>query len=63
MSNTKTFPGFEFPANLIRRYACAIGIFTMLLSDGTIINYEPNDADAFKRWLNENHVADMQADH
>lgn len=62
MSNTKLFPGFEHPASLIKRYAFAIGIFTMLLSDGRIINYEPYDTDAFKEWLKNHHIKHMNDD-
>lgn len=59
MSDTKLFPGFEHPASFIKRYAYIIGIFTMLLTDGTIINYEPPDPEAFKHWLAEHHIKDM----
>jgi hypothetical protein len=62
MSNSKTFPGFEHPASLIKRYACTIGIFTMLLTDGNIISFEPKDTEGFRQWLNDHNVKDMKTE-
>ncbi|WP_134088068.1 hypothetical protein [Olivibacter sp. XZL3] len=53
--------GFVYPAHKIKRYISNLELFTLLLTDGTIVHYIADDAEAFKRWLVSNKIPDAGA--
>lgn len=59
-NNEESYPGFEHPSCLLSKFHTAGDIFTILLKDGSIIHYTPNDLDTFKEWLLKNGVSDIR---
>ncbi|QNK64984.1 hypothetical protein H7F33_13370 [Pedobacter sp. PAMC26386] len=57
---TDTYPGFEYPAHLLRKFICAVDIFTILLKDGKIIHHRAENTDLFRGWLTAHLVEDIK---
>jgi hypothetical protein len=55
-----SYPGFEYPAHLLRKFICAVDIFTILLKDGKIVHHRAKDTQLFRRWLIAHLVEDIK---
>ncbi|WP_118973606.1 hypothetical protein [Taibaiella koreensis] len=55
--NEERYPGFGYPAYLLRRFHEAAGLFTILLQNDHIIHYEPGEPERFRSWLHQSGVA------
>lgn len=55
-----SYPGFEYPAHLLRKFICAVDIFTILLKDGKIVHHRAQDTQLFRRWLIAHLVEDIK---
>ncbi|MBB5634552.1 hypothetical protein HDE68_000437 [Pedobacter cryoconitis] len=55
-----SYPGFEYPVHLLRKFICAVDIFTILLQDGKIVHYRAADTNRFRSWLIAHQVEDIK---
>lgn len=53
MSTVTHFPGFEYSASEVFKYMYILKDFTLMLNDGDIVKFTPDDEDAFKKWLDD----------
>lgn len=61
MPNADTSPtSFGYRSEDIKKYVLAAGLFTLMLQSGKIIHYEPEDAEAFERWLLHNGIQNIR---
>ena len=60
MPANNRYPGFEYPAKELLKFLAALDFFTIMLIDGTIIHFTPDDANSFRHWLLLNKVTDMR---
>lgn len=54
------YPGFDYPATELLKYITVLNDFTIMLKDGDIIKHTPDDDEAFKRWLDCNHIQNIR---
>lgn len=54
------FPNFEYPASEVFKYLHILQDFTLMLNDGNIVKFTPDDEDAFKKWLDDNVVQNIR---
>ncbi|MBB6501964.1 hypothetical protein [Pedobacter cryoconitis] len=59
---TDTYPGFDYPVQLLRKFICAVDIFTVLLKDGGIIHHRAPDPGHFRKWLLKHGIEDIKLD-
>ncbi len=57
MPNTK----FPYQPHELSAFTETIGIFIISLKNGEIVRHNPDDRDAFHRWLLQNNVRDINA--
>lgn len=61
MSFTKPyFAGFEHQSSEIRKFLQTYSTFTLMLTTGAIIHFQPEHALDFLRWLNHHQVEDIR---
>lgn len=51
---------FEYPAHMVKRYINNLELFTLLLTDGEIVQYIAPDATVFKNWLRSHNIPDIR---
>lgn len=54
------FTGFEYQSYEIRKFLQTYGMFTLMLTTGTIIHFRPERALDFQRWLNYHCIEDIR---
>ncbi|MCC2598307.1 hypothetical protein [Sphingobacterium sp. FBM7-1] len=54
------FPNFEYSASEVFKYMYILKDFTLMLNDGDIVKFTPDDEDAFKKWLDDNGVQNIR---
>jgi hypothetical protein len=54
--NKEHFPDFLFSASHIVRYISTAGLFSLLLSSGQVIHFEPENKQAFSVWLRQHNI-------
>lgn len=54
------FPGFSYLACELSAFTYSVGTFILLLTDGGVINYNPDNAHRFHKWLSENDIRDLE---
>lgn len=54
------YPGFKYSANDLLKYITILNDFTIMLKDGDIIKYIPDNDTAFKIWLKENNIQNIR---
>lgn len=59
-SSTFTPDEFEYPAHMVKRYINNLELFTLLLTDGKIVQYIAPDATLFKNWLRSHNIPDVR---
>jgi len=55
------YPGFEHDVQQVKRFLQAYWAFTILLADGRIVHYEPENNLDFHQWLVRNGVKDVRS--
>lgn len=60
MKQQPYFKGFEYRADELKKYLYAAGIFTISLTDSSIVHFEPEDVRAFETWLKHHKVGDLR---
>lgn len=56
-----TYPGLSVKAQDIRKFLAASDLFTLLLANGSVVHFEPQDPDAFRNWLKRHHIVDIKS--
>lgn len=54
------FPGFAYAAHELDQFIAVLNLFTIILDNGDIIKYEPDNKDQFLEWLHSNDVKDIR---
>ena len=62
MAVNNRYPGFEHPASDLSKFLAASDFFTIMLKDGGIIHFTPDDAKSFRHWLLLNKIIDMRTE-
>lgn len=60
MASTNYFPNFKYSAIHVLKFLAASELFTIMLKNGEIVQFIPNDPDAFKKWLEEHEVQNIR---
>lgn len=59
---TANYPGFDHQPETLLKFIASSDIFTILLNNGAIIHYVPEDKNAFYKWLIHHKVEDIKLD-
>ncbi|HQS22895.1 MAG TPA: hypothetical protein PLC18_00860 [Sediminibacterium sp.] len=62
MTANSQYPGFDYPAQNLSKFLGVLDFFTIMLKDGSIIHFKPDDANSFRHWLLLNKVIDMRTE-
>ncbi len=60
LEKTLQYPSFPYPGSDLVKYLFTSGVFTILLNDGSIIHYEPEDIASFEDWLKRCRIPNMR---
>ena len=60
MATVTHFPNFEYSASEIFKYIYILKDFTLMLNDGDIVKFTPDNEDAFKKWLDDNGIQNIR---
>lgn len=60
MAAATHFPNFEYTASEIYKYINILKDFTLMLNDGDIVKFTPDNEGAFKKWLDDNGVQNIR---
>ncbi len=60
MNTYTNYPGFKYPHNLLDKYIEAAGLFTIMLTDKSIIHFKPEDIASFRTWLKTHNILDIK---
>jgi hypothetical protein len=55
------YPALAYKADMLVKYHASAGLYSILLTDGRIIHFEPQDKGAFEGWLEKHGIKDMRA--
>jgi hypothetical protein len=62
MSANSRYPGFDYPASDLFKFLAASNFFTIVLKEGRIIHFTPDDANSFRHWLLLNEIIDIRTE-
>lgn len=54
------FEGFAYAASEIEKFLNASNLFSIVLKNGDIVQFQPKDENAFRQWLGENDIPDIR---
>ncbi len=54
------YPGFEYAAHELDQFIAVLDLFTIILTNGDIIKYAPDNQEHFLEWLLLNKVKDIR---
>lgn len=54
------YPDFAYEAGQLLKFLAVDDHFTIMLKDGDIIHFTPNDSTTFKKWLEKNGVQNLR---
>lgn len=54
------YPGFEYAAHELDQFIAVLDLFTIILTNGDIIKYTPDNKEHFLEWLLLNKVKDIR---
>ncbi|MBP6139920.1 MAG: hypothetical protein KA434_01710 [Bacteroides sp.] len=60
MAAATYYPNFEYPASDIFKYIVILKDFTLMLHNGDIVKFTPDNEDTFKKWLGDNGVQNIR---
>jgi len=56
------YPGFAHPASALSAWAFSIDVFIISLKGGKLVRHTPEDAEAFRQWLQANSIRNVHDD-
>ena len=59
---TNSYPGFDYQPETLLKFIASSDIFTILLKNGEIIHYVPEDKTSFYKWLLHFKIEDIKLD-
>lgn len=62
MAVNNHYPGFEYSAADLSKFLAASKFFTIMLNNGRIIHFTPDDEKSFRHWLLLNKIIDMRTE-
>jgi hypothetical protein len=62
MTANSRYPGFDYPASDLFKFLAASNFFTIMLKEGRIIHFTPDDANSFRHWLLLNEIIDIRTE-
>lgn len=62
MPIVRNYPGFEYSADQLYKFLAVLDFFTIMLQDGRIIHFTPEDENSFRQWLLLNKIKDMKTE-
>ncbi|WP_423147858.1 hypothetical protein [Rubrolithibacter danxiaensis] len=60
MTFVSHYPGFEYSIEQLYKFIAVHELFTIMLNDGRIIHFTPNDPDSFRQWLQKHQIQDIR---
>ncbi|MDB5156050.1 MAG: hypothetical protein JWR50_757 [Mucilaginibacter sp.] len=57
---TDTYPNFEYKAGELNKYIATAQMITIMLKNGEIIHYFPENTPSFLQWLCDHHIKDIK---
>ena len=60
MATNYYFPGFEFCVDQLKKFIQAFEVFTIMLTNGHIVHYQPQNVSDFRNWLMQHEVEDLR---
>lgn len=60
MTAATHFPNFEYSASEVFSYMYILKDFTLMLNNGDIVKFTPDDVDALKKWLDDKGVQNIR---
>lgn len=54
------YPNFKYKPSQLRKFIATSGVVTLLLVDGGIDHFTPENITDFLRWLSAHHVQDIK---
>jgi hypothetical protein len=61
MNTNYFFPGFDHCVVQLKKYIQAYKVFTILLTDGRIVHYQPQNVTDFQNWLLQHGIEDLRS--
>jgi hypothetical protein len=60
MNTSATYQEFKYKASEIKRYIEAVGLFSILLSNGKFVHFMPGCSTDLRKWLRCNNVINVR---
>jgi len=60
MDAATNFPNFKYSASEVFKYICIFKDFTLMLNNGDIVKFTPDNEYTFKAWLDDNGVQNIR---
>jgi len=60
-TESNKYPSLDYTSDMLVRYLATAGIFTILLRNGEVINFEPADTNDFENWLQKHKIENLRA--
>jgi hypothetical protein len=62
MSANGRYSGFDYSASELSKFLAAADFFTIMLKNGRIIHFTPDDANSFRHWLLLNKIIGLRTE-
>lgn len=62
MNVESRFEGFDHPIDAVVKFLATTEFFTLMLKNGEIVHFSPDDPAAFRKWLRGHRVPDIRED-
>lgn len=62
MDTASRYPSFEYSAEQLHKFLAASEFFTIMLTNGDIVHFTPEDEGHFRQWLSDNHITDIRSE-
>jgi len=62
MVTASRYPGFEYSAEQLQQFLAASDFFTIMLANGDVVHFTPENEDQFRQWLSDNHITDIRSE-
>jgi hypothetical protein len=59
MNTDLSYPEFGYAPNEINKYIEALGLFSILLKNGNIVHFTPQNREDFRMWLTRHNIKDI----
>ena len=61
MNMSEVYPNFKYRPNQLRKFLATSGVVTLLLIDGGIDHFSPENVTDFVNWLSTHNVQNLKA--